>query len=74
MEIRSSCFPPFRRISSRKANRDAGIIETSNIFRFLSKYYKYKKHSSAKKRTECRRMPHSQQEPELKLHENINFN
>ena len=28
MEIRSSCFPPFRRISSRKANRDAGIIET----------------------------------------------
>lgn len=42
---------------------------------FLRKYCKYKKKSihPPKKRTECRRMPHSLRELELKLHENINF-
>ena len=42
---------------------------------FLRKYCKYKKeHSAAKKRPEYNRTPHSLREPELKLHENINFN
>jgi len=42
---------------------------------FLRKYCKYQKSiHPPKKRTECRRMPHSLRELELKLHENINFN
>jgi hypothetical protein len=42
---------------------------------FLRKYCKHKKSiQPQKKRPEYNRTPHSQQEPELKLHENINFN
>ena len=41
---------------------------------FLRKYCKYPKSiQPPQKRPEYRRTPHSLREPELKLHENINF-
>lgn len=66
-----SALPAHQQPESKQRCRNHRNIEYFSFFKKILQYKK--KHSSAKKRTECRQMPHSQQEPELKLYENINF-